>query len=116
MDLEVLVHSFLEIAGLTCIAAIGIGAVIIGIALLIEKIESLYSNWKYEHSIRTIHEIGQQIKRESYWYSESKEAMYLLEVLGDAYMKADSIYVSMSPLRDSWRSKLNEQKNKDNKK
>lgn len=109
MDLGVRVHSFLEIAGLTCIGAIGVGAILFGLAMLLENVESLYNNWKYEHSISTIHEIGKQIKREKYWYSESKEAMCLLEVLGDAYVEADSPYVRMSTIRDLWRSKLDEQ-------
>ena len=101
-------NQVLQVLGLIFLGILSVGIVMLAFSLLVEAISSLYDRWRYNHAIETIHRIGECLKREKYWYSESKEAMELLEVIGDAYMTTSSTYVSMNPLRDRWRAKLNE--------
>ena len=86
----------------TTFAVVGAVAVMLfAISAFLEASVHAWDRIKWLHEDHVARVVGNRIKTEAYWFSESMEAMLALEAIGKALSDNGSFRISES--RDEWR-------------
>jgi hypothetical protein len=72
----------------------------------LNKLERMHSRLTADAIENGRKNLGQYIRNESYWFSESDEAFTLMQVLGEHIQNSPSGLYQVDRVRDDWRSKL----------
>lgn len=87
--------------GAIVLFALSLAVVAFAVALVIECGRKLLDRWRWDVIEVRNREIGNQIANSAYWYSESLEALALMQALGEALTHGRSVYPG-DGLRDDW--------------
>lgn len=89
-----------KIVGIITLTLISLGIFISGLGYLISELTDLYTRHHYRGKREGRQELGANLVRESYWFSEDPATAHLLNILGQELMSNGDYNVSS--LRDSW--------------
>ena len=88
----------IAVTAILCMSFMGL------VGYVMETACGLWDRWKWMHEEVTSRRVGGRILSESYWFSESKPAMYAQQAIGEALRDGDGIRISEA--RDTWRRKM----------
>lgn len=97
-------ETLIKIVGSLGLLLLGIAAVIGTFAFLVDKLKELYQNIVYNLELNARKELGTQIVRESYWYSEDEKTMIALKLLGENLTEHGRL-TDMGNIRNAWRNR-----------
>lgn len=107
MIVRILEMSFMLIGGLA-VAATSMIVIAHAYSVLCDVREKKQQKLMIAAREKASKHIGQMLQNESYWFSESKEAFTLLNMIGIAMTHTGSF--SVSEIRDAWRRSIEAEK------
>lgn len=104
-------ETFLAVVGGILIVGIVSFILIVSLSALIDRIKLMFASMKYNASKIARQELGQRIALDSHWFSENKEVMLAVRILGEAInQNHDGVY-NVCNVRDTWEDKIKESNN-----